>query len=232
MSPIGALKEVSHTTLGPASRSSRSASALPSGTPRTHSSRVGPSARHVPLSPDGRKPNHEGPMRSDLKELYDLIDDMEVAMLTTRRQDGRLVSRPMQTQNVDSELDLWFVTSDQTDKFDELEHDPNVNLAYYDDSSREWVSVSGRARLVRDRQQIERLYDASWRVWLEKQDDRRDGTASDPRIVLIAVEVDSAVYMKSHASAPKKAYEIVKSFVTGERPDVADVKHVGGGDVG
>jgi general stress protein 26 len=171
-------------------------------------------------------------MRNDLSELYDLIDDMEVAMLTTRRPDGRLVSRPMQTQDVDSEFDLWFVTTDETDKFDEIEQDPNVNLAYYDNSSREWVSVSGRARLVRDRQQIERLYDASWRVWLEKKDDQRDATASDPRIVLIAVAVDSVVYMKSDASAPRKAYEIVKAFVTGERPDVAEVKHVSGRDTG
>jgi general stress protein 26 len=170
-------------------------------------------------------------MPNELSELHDLIKDMEVAMLTTRRPDGRLVSRPMQTQDVDSEFDLWFVTSDETDKFDELEHDPNVNLAYYDDSSREWVSVSGHARLVRDRRQIERLYNASWRVWLEKQDDERDATASDPRIVLIAVEVDSVVYMKSDASAPKKAYEVVKSFVTGGRPDVADVRHLTGRDV-
>lgn len=171
-------------------------------------------------------------MSRDLSELYELIDSMEVAMLTTRRQDGRLVSRPMQTQDVDSEFDLWFVTSDETDKFDELEHDPNVNLAYYDDSSREWVSVSGRARLVRDRQQIERLYDASWRIWFGKVDEERDGTASDPRIVLIEVEVDSVVYMKSDASAPKKAYEVVKAFVTGDRPDVADVKRVSGREVG
>lgn len=171
-------------------------------------------------------------MRNEIAELYDLIDDIEVAMLTTRRPDGRLVSRPMQTQEVDDAFDLWFVTSDETEKFDELEHDPNVNLAYYDDDSREWVSVSGRARLVRDRDQIERLYDPSWRIWLEKRDEERDATANDPRIVLIAVDVDSVVYMKSDASAPKKAYEVVKAFVTGERPDVADVRHLSGRDLG
>jgi general stress protein 26 len=178
------------------------------------------------------EPYHEARMRSDLSELYELIDDIEIAMLTTRRPDGRLVSRPMQTQDVDSQFDLWFVTTDETEKFDEMQHDPNVNLAYYDDRSREWVSVSGRARLVRDRQQIERLYNASWRVWLEKKDNQRDGTASDPRIVLIAVDVDSVVYMKSKASAPMKAYEVVKSFVTGGRPDVAEVRHVKGRELG
>lgn len=163
-------------------------------------------------------------MSKKLDELYELIDGMEVAMLTTRRPDGRLVSRPMQTQDVDDEFDLWFVTTDETEKFDELQHDPHVNLAYYDKDSREWVSVSGTARLTRDRATIERLWDASWRVWLEKEDEERDGSASDPRIVLIDVDVDSVMYMKSTASAPKKLFEMAKAFVTGERPDVAQVR--------
>ena len=36
-----------------------------------------------------------------LDELYALIDKIEMAMLTTRRPDGRLVSRPMATQKRD-----------------------------------------------------------------------------------------------------------------------------------
>ena len=161
-----------------------------------------------------------------LDELYDLIDEMKVAMMTTRRPDGRLVSRPMQTQDVDGDMDLWFVTSSETDKLDELENDPHVNLAYYGTSDREWVSVSGTARVRRDQDLIERLYDASWRVWLDKQDDTRDGSPTDPRIVLIEVDVDSVTYMKSTASGPRKLFEVAKAVVTGKRPDVAEVRHV------
>ncbi|MBV9773499.1 MAG: pyridoxamine 5'-phosphate oxidase family protein, partial [Gemmatimonadetes bacterium] len=76
-------------------------------------------------------------------DLYGLIEGMEIAMFTTRRPDGRLVSRPMATQARTSGADLWFVTDIDTHKLDELEADPNVNLAYYRDRTREWVSVSG-----------------------------------------------------------------------------------------
>lgn len=34
-----------------------------------------------------------------LDELYELIDEMEIAMMTTRRPDGMLVTRPMATQD-------------------------------------------------------------------------------------------------------------------------------------
>jgi general stress protein 26 len=36
--------------------------------------------------------------KNTVDELYDLIEDIEIAMMTTRRPDGRLVSRPMATQ--------------------------------------------------------------------------------------------------------------------------------------
>ena len=72
-----------------------------------------------------------------IEELYDLIDGIEIAMLTTRRADGRLVARPMATQERQPGADLWFVTDIDTHKVEELEQDPNVNDAYYRDRSRE-----------------------------------------------------------------------------------------------
>ena len=82
-----------------------------------------------------------------LDELYDLIDDMEIALMTTRRADGHLVTRPMATQDRGPLADLWFVTNIETHKTDEIEQDPHVSLGYYDDGSKEWVSVSGTATI-------------------------------------------------------------------------------------
>ena len=161
-----------------------------------------------------------------LEELYELIDGIDVATMTTRRADGRLVSRPMQTQDVDDEFDLWFVTSIETDKLDELAYDPHVNLAYYDPDSREWVSVSGTARLTRDRATIERLWDKSWRIFFGMEDEVRDGGPQDPRLVLIEVDVDSVVYMKSELSLPRRLFEVAKSFVTGEAAELGEVKRL------
>src|SRR5690606_35271733 len=49
-----------------------------------------------------------------VEELYDLIEGIEIAMFTTRRPDGRLVSRPMATQERRPDADLWFVTDVET----------------------------------------------------------------------------------------------------------------------
>ena len=60
----------------------------------------------------------------NLKELYALIDGMEIAMFTTRRADGHLVSRPMATQTQAEGTDLWFVTDIESHKLEELSSTP------------------------------------------------------------------------------------------------------------
>jgi general stress protein 26 len=61
-----------------------------------------------------------------LEDLYALIEGMEIAMFTTRRADSQLVSRPMATQTQAEGSDLWFVTDIESEKLDELEHDPRT----------------------------------------------------------------------------------------------------------
>ena len=90
-------------------------------------------------------------MKSELDKFYGLIDEIEMAMMTTRRPDEHLESRAMATQKRADGADLWFVTAEDTGKLRDIEHDPHVNLAYYKPGSFEWVSVSGIARLSRDR---------------------------------------------------------------------------------
>src|SRR5687768_1019264 len=107
----------------------------------------------------------DAPLAKKLDELYGLIEGIEIAMFTTRRPDGQLVSRPMATQTQAEGTDLWFVTDIESHKLDELSFDSNVNLAYYRDRTREWVSVSGTAILSRDRRVIRELYQPDWKAW-------------------------------------------------------------------
>jgi general stress protein 26 len=155
-----------------------------------------------------------------LEELYQLIDKIEVAMFTTRRPDGRLVSRPMQTQPAIQGADLWFVADIETDKFDELAGDPNVNLAYYRNRTREWVSVSGTASVSQDRRAIRELWKPDWRAWFGNEGPDRDGGPDDPRLALILIEAQSVSYLKVDKPKPLVLFEVAKGLVTGQRPDI------------
>ena len=104
-------------------------------------------------------------MKSELAEFYALVDELDTAMMTTRQRDGHLRSRAMANQRPAAGADLWFVTMDQSPKLNDLAWDPHVNLSYYRDRNREWVSVSGTADVSRDRDKIRELYASDWALW-------------------------------------------------------------------
>src|SRR5215218_7992467 len=115
-------------------------------------------------------------MHKELSKLFDTIDELETAMLTTRRADGHLVSRAMANQKHAPGADLWFVTAEGSGKLTDLAADPHINLAYYKDRTREWVSVAGLAKISRNRDTIRQLYAPDWRMWFSEGADPREGT--------------------------------------------------------
>ena len=165
-------------------------------------------------------------MKKKLKQFYDMVEDIDTAMFTTRRRDGHLVSRPMANQVASNGADLWFVTSKDTSKIEDLEYDPHVNLSYYKDRTREWVSVSGLAKISTDRRKIRELYRPDWRAWFGDEGGEHDGTADDPRIILIGVDIETATFMEVNKPQPVVLFELVKGLVTGKAPDIGETQVV------
>ncbi|WP_306300790.1 pyridoxamine 5'-phosphate oxidase family protein [Microbacterium sp. BF1] len=49
-----------------------------------------------------------------LARVAELVEDIDITMLTTTDDDGNLVSRPMSTRQMDDAGDIWFFTSEDT----------------------------------------------------------------------------------------------------------------------
>jgi general stress protein 26 len=162
-------------------------------------------------------------MNTELEKFYELIDEIEIAMMTTRRPDGHLESRAMANQKRSPGADLWFVTTEGTAKLRNLEFDPHINLSYYNNRTREWISVSGLARTSRDRQKIRDLYAPDWSAWFPNEGDPRHGTPDDPRMVLIGIDIKAAVFLEVNKPRPVVLYEIVKGWLTGSDPDIGEM---------
>lgn len=171
------------------------------------------------------------PTEKKLEQLYELIDGIEVAMMTTRTTDGTLVSRPMQTQARRAGTDLWFMTSVDSGKVDDVIADPHVNLGYYKDGSREYVSVSGIAHVTQDKSRIHELYKADWKAWLGDEGGERNGGPDDPRIALIEVKAESANYLRVTEPRVVTLFKLATSLVTGNPPNIGDVGQVRGDEL-
>lgn len=161
-----------------------------------------------------------------MKELLDLVEGIETAMFTTRRRDGHLVSRPMATQARSRGADFWFVTYQGASKLAEIERDPHVNLSYYKDRTREWVSVSGIAATTRNRAKIRELYRPDWRAWFGDEGGRKNGGPDDPRMILIKIRAREAHFLTVDKPQPVVLFELAKGMVTGKPPRLGKERRV------
>ncbi|MGB8507296.1 MAG: pyridoxamine 5'-phosphate oxidase family protein [Pyrinomonadaceae bacterium] len=144
-----------------------------------------------------------------VRKLGELIKDIEFAMLTTAEADGTLRSRPMATQEVEFDGDIYFFTHAHSPKTDEIERERHVNVSYARPEANRYVSVSGRASLSRDRAKIEELWNPILKAWFPKGLD-------DPELALLKVSVESAEYWDAPDGKVVQIVGFVKALVTGE----------------
>ncbi len=123
----------------------------------------------------------------ELTRLGELIDSIEIAMLTTVEEDGRLRSGPLLTLQMDAEGALWFITSIGSGKIGELDGHGRVSLSYCRPGRDSYVSVSGVTQILRDPSKARELWTTSLVQWVPEG-------VEDPELVLLKVTVEEAEY--------------------------------------
>ncbi len=139
-----------------------------------------------------------------IRKLMSMIGEMRIAMLTTITEDGRLWSRPITTHGSTStsDGDLWFLTRRSSPKVDEVRAHGQVCLSYAHLEDNTYVSLSGSASVVIDRQKAGELWDPTYQKWFPNGPD-------DPALALIHVRVERAEYW----NAPSLAWFTEAGFV-------------------
>lgn len=158
---------------------------------------------------------HETERQAHIRQLAELIKDVEIAMLTTRKPDGTLVSRPLGTQEVEFDGDLWFATGADSEKVAEIALDPRVNVSYASKGKNTYVSVAGTASIVRDRAKIDELWSPAMKIFFP-------GGKEDPNLVLIRVSAESAEFWDGPGSIFGKALYLLVAGVTGEPTSLSE----------
>ncbi|MCU9595687.1 pyridoxamine 5'-phosphate oxidase family protein [Caldibacillus thermolactis] len=148
--------------------------------------------------------------QKEIETLRELIKDVETAMLTTVTEEG-LVSRPMKTQEVEFDGDLWFFTKKETNKYREILHNQNVNVAYVGKS---YVSVRGKAEIVEDVVKKKELWSKMYEKVLQT-------TYDDPNLILIKINVEAAEYWEQGNLLKKIAFFYKR--VTGKNSESANI---------
>lgn len=154
---------------------------------------------------------------NDIADLKSKIKEVRFPMFTWQDEHGHLLSQPMTQEAVDDGGGIWFYTSTQTALWDCIAHRPQVNLSFAKPEDSLFVSVSGLAERVVDRERIRAMWNAGVQAWFPAGPD-------DEHAVLIRVEPHSAEYWDSNDSKMVRLFAMAKAAMTGTRPDM-DAEH-------
>ncbi|MGO4927901.1 pyridoxamine 5'-phosphate oxidase family protein [Fundicoccus sp. Sow4_F4] len=138
-----------------------------------------------------------------VEKVRQLIKDSDIALLTTVTPDG-LETRPMMTQEVEFDGDLWFFTLKDTAKVTEITENPAVNVGYVH-KNKSFVSIRGVAEVVEDTEKKEELWNKAYEAIF-------DVNAKDPSLILLKVLVQSVEYWES-GSIVKSAFNIARKLL-------------------
>ncbi len=81
--------------------------------------------------------------------------------------------------------------------------------AFADPKSQTYVSLSGRAELVRDKAKIEELWEPALKAWFPKGVD-------EPDIALLKINADQGEYWDAPSSVVAHVFSLAKVAVTGQ----------------
>jgi len=122
-----------------------------------------------------------------VKKMREIAKDANICMFVTDLSQLPLAGRPMATQEVDEEGNIWFMSDRNSDKNKQIENDDQVQLFYSHTSNYEYLSVFGKAEIVNDRSKIVELWTPMAKTWFKEGKD-------DPNISLIKVIPEDAYY--------------------------------------
>ncbi len=150
--------------------------------------------------------------KAAVEKIKDLAKAADIAILVTNLSNVPLSSRPMSTQDVDDEGNIWFISKDESHKNEDIINDSRVQLFYSNKTSSEYLSIYGNAEVLTDRDRIEELWSPIAKTWF------KDGK-DDPTITLIRVVPADAYYWDTKENKLVSLMKIAYSALTGADTD-------------
>lgn len=149
-----------------------------------------------------------------LDDLFDIVEELSIGMLVSENN-NELRSRPMKAFPDAQTHQIWFLTKLGSPKIIEIATDSDVNISFACPKLHKYVSISGKAFISRNQDKIDEMWSDKMALWF-------DCKKSDPNVAAIRITPSAAEYWDGESNSIARVWEITKSKITGDKPDLGE----------
>lgn len=147
-----------------------------------------------------------------LKKIKELVEDIKTCMFCTNSTGIPFNTRPMATADIDDEGNIWFISNAESHKNDEIKNDDKVQLIYAKGGNNHFLSIAGKAMVVKDQAKIDEVWNIFIKTWFKNG-------KKDPNVSLIKVIPDDVYYWDTVHGKMVSLLKIAVSAVSGASMD-------------
>jgi general stress protein 26 len=148
---------------------------------------------------------------NDKHELWDRLESLRTAMLTTHDAEGRMGSRPVTVLKIDDGC-MWFFVALAGGIAEDIERDSEAHLSVMDQDDDLFVSLRGEAHVKHDPAKAKELWSTMAGAWFP-------GGPDDPDLGVMQIDVHRGDYWDVKASKLVQFYEMAKASLTKRTPE-------------
>lgn len=152
--------------------------------------------------------------KNKLEKILKKTKELKKAMLTTFSAEGELISRPMEVLFKEGHDDkIYFISGLISAKTLEIEDIPQVNISQQDLDDDTYISLSGEARIILDKKEIEPHWNLKAELW------NPDGLENET-VCLIEVNLTKLELWENNMSKVTELLEFGSAMMKRRKPEI------------
>lgn len=145
-------------------------------------------------------------------KLKELVSSAGICMFTTALKDLPLSARPMSTEEVDEEGNIWFLSRASSRKNAQISKDNEVQLFYSNKDNAEFLSIYGKASIIKDKEKAKQLLTPIAKNWFDEGVD-------DPELTILKVTPYEAYYWDTEHGKMIAMLRMLQGAFSGKQAD-------------
>jgi general stress protein 26 len=142
-----------------------------------------------------------------IEKIKEMAED-SVCLFCTY-ENNKIVSRPMNTRGIDDDGTLWFISRRDSEKNRQINDGSEVCLMYMHSGKQHYLTLTGSAQVIVDRQKTEELWSPFIKAWFEEGKD-------DPDLTLIRVTPEEGHYWDTKTGKLVYLLKVAVAAITGK----------------